>query len=116
MFALCHYKDDTLNFILYSKDDFKDVTEQMNIEIEKEITFEEFNKDYSFHPLMSLNDLILRSLNQKARTNTHVLNELNISCWQKLSDEYNKIQEKKSSLSRSQREMVVKTYEVITSC
>ena len=115
MFALCHYKDDKLKFVLYDKKDIKEVTEYMNIEVEETFDFEKFDKDFAFYPLMSLNDLLLRTLNKKARTATHVLDEVDISCWMKLKQEHAKIQEKKSYLSRSQRELVEKTFALITS-
>jgi len=113
MFALCHFKDDENKFVLMDKEDLKEITEHMNIEIEKELSFEEFDKDYSFYALLSVNDLLLRSLNRKARTTAHVLDELKISCWMAIKKEFAKIQEKKSNLSRSQRDMVINYYNSI---
>ena len=113
MFALCHFKDDENQFILMDKEDLKEITKHINIEIEKELSFEEFDKDYSFYTLLSVNDLLLRSLNKKARTTAHVLDELHISCWMAVKKEYNKIQEKKSKLSRSQRDLVCKYYDAV---
>lgn len=115
MFALCHFKDETNSFVLFDKKDIAEVTKEMNIEVEKDFDFEEFDKNYSLYPLLSLNDLILRMLNKKARTITHVLDEVGISCWVKLKNEFSKIQEKKSYLSRSQREMVISQYNLVTS-
>lgn len=116
MLALCHFKDEKNSFILYDKEDLKEISEQMGIEIEKEISLEELKKDYSLCPIMSVNDLILRSLSRRSRTATHILDELGISCWLKLEQEYNKVQEKKSYLSRSQRELVVSQYDFIINC
>lgn len=113
MFALCHFKDDENKFVLMDKEGIKEITEHMNIEIEKELSFEEFDKDYSFYALLSVNDLLLRSLNRKARTTAHVLDELKISCWMAIKKEFAKIQEKKSNLSRSQRDMVINYYNSI---
>lgn len=115
MFALCHFKDNEINFVLYDKNDIKELAEHMNIEIEKEISFEEMKKDYSFYPIISANDLILRSLNSKSRTNSHVLDELGISRWINIENEWNKIQDKKSKLSKSQRDRVEDLYNFITS-
>ena len=115
MFALCHFKDETNSFVLFDKKDIKEVTKEMNIEVEETFNIEKLEKDFSLCPLLSLNDLILRMLNKKARTVTHVLDEVGISCWAKLNNEYSKIQEKKSYLSRSQREMVISQYNLVTS-
>ena len=110
MFALCKFKDKDFNFVLYDIEDFKELAEDINIEIEKELSFEEFEKDYSFYPMLYVNDLILRSFNNRSRTSSHILDELGISCWIKLKNEYNLIQEKKSKLSRSQREILTHLY------
>lgn len=115
MFALCHFKDDENKFILCDKEDLKEIAEHMNIEIEKELIFEEFDKDYALYALMTVNDMLLRSMNKKARTTTHKLDELKISCWFALKREYNLIQEKKSNLSRSQRDLVEEHYNYIKS-
>ena len=113
MFALCHFKDDENKFVLMDKEDLKEIAEHMSIEIEKELSFEEFDKDYSFYALLSVNDLLLKSLNRKARTTAHVLDELKISCWMAVKREFAKIQEKKSNLTRSQRERVTDYYNSI---
>ena len=115
MFALCHFKDDDNRFVLYDKKDLTEVANQLNIEIENKFSFNEFDKDYSLYPLLDVNDLIIRSLNRKARTGTHILDELGLSCWMAIKNEYQKIQEKKSKFSRSQRELVVTTYNYICS-
>lgn len=115
MFALCHCKNDELKFVLFDKDDIKEIVQQMDIEVEQEFGFEEFDKNYSFYPLMSLQDLLLRTINKKARTITHVLDELGISCWMKIKQEYTKIQEKTSSLSRSHREMLEQQHTLVLS-
>ena len=113
MFALCHFKDKDDSFVLYDKKDLKEVTEHMNMEIEKEVSFEEFDKDLCFYPMLYVNDLLIRSIKPKARTNTHILDEVGISCWIKLKQEYDKIQEKKSYLSKSQRDIVEQQYHFI---
>lgn len=115
MFALCHFKNNDNSFVLFDKKEIGEVVKEMGVEIEKDFGFEEFEKDYSLYPLLSLNDLLLRMLKPKARTITHVLDELGISCWVKLKQEYAKTQEKKSHLSCSQREMVIAQYNLVTS-
>lgn len=115
MFALCHFKDNENTFVLMDNEDFKEVIEHLNIEIEKELSFEEFDKDYSLYPLLDVSDLILKSLNRNARTSTHVLDELKISCWMAVKKEFNKIQEKKSKLSKLQRDCVCNYYNFVIS-
>ena len=115
MFALCNFKNTEDKFVLADKQDFKEVAEQLNIVIDKELTPEEFDGEFSTYPLLLVNDLILRSLNNKARTTTHVLDELGISCWAALKKEETKIQEKASRLSRSQRDRVIIHYNTIKS-
>lgn len=110
MFGLCHFKDDSNSFILFDDKDFKEVAEQLHIEIEKELSFEELEKDYSEIPILAVNDLLLRSMVGRHRTTTHVLDELGISCWNAIKEEYDKIMEKKSCLSRSQRERLLAHY------
>lgn len=116
MFALCHFKDLEDNFILYDSEDFTDLIKDMNIEIEKELSYEEFDKDYSFYPIIPVNDLILKAINPKVKTNTSALDKLNISCWMSIKKEYNKIQKKESKLSKSQRDIVVKQYSIFNHC
>ena len=115
MFALCHFKDDKNSFVLCDKEDLKEVAEHMNIEIEKELSLEDVEKDYGVYPLIEANDLIIRTMTKKVKTATHKLDTLGISCWARLKQEYNKIQEKASYLSRSERELVVKHYEYLSS-
>ena len=43
MFALCHFKNDENKFVLMDKEDLKEIAEHLNIEIEKELSFEEFD-------------------------------------------------------------------------
>jgi len=115
MFALCHFKENKDKvFILWDKEDIKEIAECFNIEISNEIAFEQVDKDYSLYPILSADDLLLRALNKKARTMTHVLDEIGISCWDQIRKEYDKIKEKKSQLSKSQRDKVVTYYERLT--
>lgn len=116
MFALCHFKDGDIKFVLFDKKDIKETTQYMGIEVETEFEYEEFDRDYSRFPLMSISDLIIRTMNKRARTTTHVLDEIGISCWMAIKQEYAKIQEKKSYLSRSQRDLVEKQYQLVKDC
>lgn len=115
MFGLCKFKDREDRFILYDKEDFKDFAEQMNMEVEKELSFEEFDKDFSFYPMLHIDDIAIRALNRKFRTPTHVLDELGISSWDSLKKENLKVKEKKSRLSRSERDLVEKHFNFIIS-
>jgi len=116
MFAFCKFKDKDDHFVLYDKKDLKEIVEQMNMEIEKEISFEEFEKDFALYPMLDVDDLIIRTVNHKARTATHILDELGISCLATLKKEYVKIQEKSSRLSKSQRDLVEKQYKYLQTC
>lgn len=116
MFVVCHFKDTEEKFILYDKNDLKEITQHMNIEIDKELSFDELKNEYASFPLIYTNDMILRGMNKKARTNTHVLDELNLSNFNALEREYNKVLNKKSYLSKSQRDIVVEQYNIIQEC
>lgn len=111
MFFVCHFKEDgSTDFILYDKENIQELADHMNLEIVKEISFEQLNNEFSLYAIVSMNDLLLRSLNQKARTTSHVLDEIGISCWEALKIEHYAIQQKQSKLSRSQRDLVEKQY------
>jgi len=114
MFAVCHTldnKDDT--FIMYDKKDMKEIAEHIGIVIEEHISLAKVFKDYSFYPIVSCNDLILRSLNHKARTNTHVLDELGIRTLIQIKQEFDMIQSKASKFSRSERMRIEEVYHTI---
>ena len=113
MFALCHFKNDTAEFVLFDKTDLREIADHLNIEITKELTFENFDKNYSNQALLYVNDLLLRALNPKARTTTHKLDELKISCWASIKKEYVNVLDKKSKFSFSQRNMIVEYYNLI---
>jgi hypothetical protein len=115
MFALCHYKESTYKFVLFDKKEIKEVADHLNIEIEKTMDFEEFDKNYNKIPLLCLDDLVVRSISNKTRTNTHVLSELGISTWTEVKNEYNLIQEKKSKFSHSERKRIEDHYQLICS-
>lgn len=114
MFAICHTLDNKEDiFIMYDKKDMKEISEQMGIEIEQSITLAQLIKDYSFYPILSCDDLILRVLNRKTRTDTRVLDEIGLRSFISIKKENELIKEKASRLSRSQRETVARVYNEI---
>lgn len=114
MFAICHTLDNKEEiFIMYDKKDMKEISEQMGIEIEQSITLAQLIKDYSFYPILSCNDLILRVLNRKTRTDTRVLDEIGLRSFISIKKENELIKAKTSRLSRSQRETVARVYNEI---
>ena len=116
MFVQCHLPNNDQKFLLYDVTDF-DVKE-LGLELE-DVEVIEPNKimsEYDEIPILNLNDFLLRLLNQKARTTTHILAELGIETLYHLTANKLLIDKKQSKLSRSQREMVVQRYNEITKC
>lgn len=107
MFALVHLKDQNDQFILYSEKDIP--FEGSNLELEKELSFSDIETEHFDIPLYPLEDFILASLSKK-KTKSGKLNDENISNYIELLQEYQLIQEKKSKLSRSKRDLVVSTF------
>lgn len=115
MFALCSFlSNPEEKFVLFDEGkDLSELAEGMNVKIEKEISFNELKEEYSLYNLGYVNDIILRMLRPKERTSTIILGELMLDSWFRLEQEYNKIQEKKSKLSKSQRDIVIEQYNKI---
>ena len=117
MFISCHLPNNYDLFILYDNKDF-DVKE-IGLQLEN-ITVLEPKKiltDYSIFPILNLNEFLLRVIKPNERTITHRLGELGLDSFQKLETEKQKIDEKKSSLSKAQREIVLGRYnDIITLC
>lgn len=113
MFVVCKFPEEyDDNFVLFDSQEIK--PEEFNINKEKEITFEELESEYKRLPIISLNDYLLRSLS-KTRTISHKLGELNLDSYEQLKYENDLIVNKKSKLSKSQRDLVQKRYnEIIT--
>lgn len=117
MFIQCHLPNNDQKFLLYDKKDF-DVKE-IGLELE-DVEVIEPNKimsEYDEVPIMNLNDFLLRLLKHDERTTTHVLGELGIDTLYHLVHEKLLIDQKKSKLTRSQRDKVIKRYnEIIKLC
>lgn len=115
MFALCSFlSNPEEKFVLFDEGkDLSELAEGMNVKIEKEISFNELKEEYSLYNLGYVNDIIFRMLRPKERTNTIILGELMLDSWFRLEQEYNKIQKKKSKLSKSQRDIVIEQYNKI---
>ena len=118
MFIQCHLpnRNDEL-FLLYDSSDF-DVKELgLQLEDVQVIEPEKIQSEYKDFPILNLNDFLLRLLRHKERTITHILGELGLDSLQKLETEKQKIDLKKSTLSKTQRECVLERYnDIITLC
>ena len=116
MFAICHLTDSPDNlFVMYDKTDMKDISKHMGIVVKENITLADVFNKYSDYPIMSCNDLIIRIMNNKRRTDIKILDELNINTLVKIKQEYDLIEAKASKLSRSERERVQSVYHTIQS-
>jgi hypothetical protein len=110
MFCVCNIpKKEDNKFILFDKQEDVEI-EQFGLENKQNITFEDVISTYKSYPILSLNDFAMRVFNPKARTTTHILGENNINSFEQLENEYNLIAQKKSNLSKSQRELIEKRY------
>lgn len=118
MFIQCHLpnRNDEL-FLLYDSSDF-DVKELgLQLEDVQVIEPEKIQSEYKDFPILNLNDFLLRLLRHKERTITHILGELGLDSLRKLETEKQKIDVKKSTLSKTQREYVLERYnDIITLC
>lgn len=111
MFIVCHPKDQSEDrFILFDKKDINLEELELPLELDEVIQFEDLISKYRLLPILSLNEFLLRIINPKYRTATHILGEIGINSFFELEEEYNKIEMKKSNLSKSQRDIVVKRY------
>ncbi len=112
MFIICHPKESpTDKFILFDKQDINLEELELPLELDEVIEFTDMISKYKLLPILSLNEFLLRILKPKARTTTHILGEIGINSFFELEEEYNKIELKKSNLSKSQRELVQKRYD-----
>ena len=109
-FQICNFPENKLSkdFIVFDKEPFN--ANDFNFISIKEISLEELKSTYSDLPLLDLNELLLKSLRPKERTVTHILAEHNIESLDDLELEYSQIQNKLSTLSRHQRDLVIQRY------
>lgn len=113
--VICHIPNDEQlgNFILFDNKEFK--PEDFNLEKIEEIGLEDVKTKHRNLPILELNDFLLRTLRPKSRTVTHILSENKIETFSDLEYQRDLISQKKSNLSRSQREMVLQRYDEICS-
>ena len=102
MFCLCEL--DGNRFIIFDKTEFK--PEEFNLPNPKTVTLEEIKTEYKFVPIIELNDFLLRSIGSHYRTTSHKLGENNINSYYELLTENELISNKKSTKSKSIRELV----------
>lgn len=115
MFILCNSTKQEKVILFYNKpftvEEFG-LTKIEELDFDKE-NFTFVNSDYNNYPIMSYLDLLLRTMNFKTRTVSHVLSECNIETINELHIEYVRIENKASRLSKSQREKVIFQYNLI---
>jgi hypothetical protein len=117
MFISCHLpnKNDEI-FLLYDKEDFSVEELGLNLEDVQVIESSKIMSEYDEFPILNLNDFLLRGLKHNARTDTHILGEAGIDTLYQLIHEKLLIEQKKSNLSRSKRDIVLKRYNDIMKC
>ena len=117
MFISCHLpnKNDEI-FLLYDKEDFNVEELGLNLEDVQIIESNKIMSEYDELPILNLNDFLLRGLKHNSRTDTHILGEVGIDTLYQLTHEKLLIDKKKSNLSRSKRDIVLKRYNDIISC
>lgn len=116
MFYICRIPipNENEEFILYDRKAFK--PDDFNVEGVKEITLDEVKSDYNLLPILSLNDFVLGTLNTKMRTHYRILRECGIETFKAFEYEKGLVENKKSKLSRSQRDLVLALYTDMVTC
>ena len=114
MFYICRLKEDLEDFIVFDKEEIK--PEDFNLDPVKQISLEELKTEYNLLPLIKLDEFLLRALRPKERTTNRILAECGIENYTAITYEKDLINQKKSNLSRSQRELVLKRYQEIVDC
>ena len=112
MFQLCHLPDKDFKFLLFDNKDFD--LKELGLTFEGEII--EPNRivsEYDEYPILNLNELLLKTLKPKERTVSHVLSEVGIETIYQLTHEKLLIDQKKSNLPRSKRNMILQRYQEI---
>ena len=117
MFIQCHLpaRNDEI-FLLYDKEDFSVEELGLNLEDVQVIEPNKIMSEYDEFPILNLNDFLLRGLKHNARTDTHILGEAGIDTLYQLVHEKLLIEQKKSKLSKSKRDIVLKRYDDIMQC
>ncbi len=116
MFKLCHFKEHPdVKFILYYNSDF--TVDEFGMECESELSLKDmkFDNDIANHyVLLDYNDLLIRTIQPKKRTESDILYAIGIRCISDLDCENTLIQLKQSKLSHSHRELVQKKYQELS--
>ena len=103
--VICKFKDtEDLEFLVYDKKEFN--PEDFGMEKVRDTTLEE-SSDVA---IINLNEFLLRNIYPKQRTDTHILGELGLETFDQIKAEKGLIDKKKSKLSKSQRDVVVRRY------
>lgn len=115
MFYICRINKDVEgdDFVLYDNKSFK--PEDFNVHPVREITIEELKSEYNLLPIFSLTDFVLRMITKK-RTNTSRLADCHVETFRAFEYERDMILQKKSKLSKSQRELILLRYDEIVNC
>ena len=112
MFQLCHLPDKDFKFLLFDEKDFD--LKEIGLTFDGEVV--ESNKilsEYDEYPILNLNELLLKTFRPKERTVSHVLSEFGIESIYQLIHEKLLIDQKKSNLPKSKRDMVLQRYQEI---
>lgn len=112
MFQLCHLPDKNFKFLLFDEKDFD--LKEIGLTFEGEVI--EPNKiisEYDEYPILNLNELLLKTFRPKERTVSHILSEFGIESLYQLTHEKLLIDQKKSNLPKSKRDMVLQRYQEI---
>lgn len=102
--VICKYPDSDIKFALYDKEEFN--PEEFNLVKVKDASLNEVLD----LPILNLYDFVIRTVRPKERTDTHILGELGLETFSDLFNEKQLIDQKKSKLSKSQRDIVIKRY------
>ena len=116
MLYLCNFlSNEEDKFIIYDKEkDVDEILNSINAKKIEDITFKKLTSDYSQLPILNLDDIVLRMLRPKERTDTRILEELGLIDWISLQQEVVKIETKSSKLSKKQRDIVLNRYQQLS--
>ena len=109
MFAKVQHKNSSDPFYIYDTEDLKDLSlDDFGLKVLSESP--ELSEDLPIYPL---NELLIKRLGYKKRTESQRLEECGIFTYHDLCAEYLKVLAKESNLSRSQRDLVVSRFKEI---
>ena len=109
MLVKVQHKNSSDPFYIYDIEDLKDLSlDDFGLEVLSESP--ELSEDLPIYPL---NELLIKRLGYKKRTESQRLEECGIFTYHDLCEEYLKILAKESNLSRSQRDLVAYRFKEI---